>query len=37
MLTLLITYLDLVDNVQKVARLLLVGHEYSSIREGIVP
>jgi hypothetical protein len=36
MLTLLITYLDLVDNVQKVAQLLVVGHEYSSVREGIV-
>jgi hypothetical protein len=37
MLTLLITYLDLVDNVQKVAELLVVGHEYSSVREGVVP
>ncbi len=37
MLPLLITYLDLVDNVQKVAALLVVGHEYSSVREGIVP
>jgi hypothetical protein len=37
MLTLLITYLDLVDNVQKVAKLLMVGHEYSPVRVGIVP
>jgi hypothetical protein len=37
MLTLLITYLNLVDNVQKVAELLMVRHEYSSVREGIVP
>jgi hypothetical protein len=37
MLTLLITYLNLVDNVEKVAELLVVGHEYSSVREGIVP
>jgi hypothetical protein len=37
MLTLLITYLDLVDNVQKVAELLVVGHEYSAVREGIIP
>jgi hypothetical protein len=37
MLTPFITYLDLVDNIQKVAELLVVGHEYSSVREGIVP
>jgi hypothetical protein len=36
MLTPFITYLDLVDNIQKVAELLVVGHEYSSVREGIV-